>query len=49
MDEYRAILMNCDSLDVFYDVARSVDTSKIIVVSDPPFNVKYHYRGENEN
>lgn len=44
MDEYRAILMNRDSLDVFYDVARSVDTSKIIVVSDPPFNVKYHYR-----
>lgn len=40
-------LGNC--LDVLEDIKKSYDTSKIIIVTDPPFNVGYHYNKYNDN
>lgn len=36
-------IFNDDSTQIFYDVIRNYDKDKIVVVSDPPFNVKYKY------
>jgi DNA modification methylase len=35
--------INADSRDVFFDAIRSCDTDKIVIVSDPPFNIGYKY------
>ena len=40
-------LLNADCNDVFTDVIREYDN--IIVVSDPPFNIGYHYRNYSDN
>lgn len=36
--------INADSRDAFIDSIRSCDKEKIVVVSDPPFNIGYRYK-----
>ena len=43
------LLLNADSKDVFFDIIRSYDRKKIVVVSDPPFNVRYKYKSYKDN
>lgn len=37
-------LSNSDSKETFFDIIRNFDREKIIVVTDPPFNIGYKYR-----
>ncbi len=43
------LLLNADSRDVFFDVARSYAGDNIVVVSDPPFNIGYKYNSYKDN
>lgn len=43
------LLLNADSRDLFFDVVRSYGREKIIVVSDPPFNIGYKYKSYKDN
>ena len=43
------LLLNADSRDIFWDVVRSFDKEKIVVVSDPPFNIGYKYKSYKDN
>lgn len=36
-------LYNTNSLDIFHKIVNSYPKKNIIIVSDPPFNVGYHY------
>lgn len=42
-------LLNADSKDVFFDIIRSYDREKIVIVSDPPFNIGYKYKSYKDN
>lgn len=43
------VVINADSREVFYDTIRSTDTEKVIIVSDPPFNIGYKYDSYKDN
>ena len=38
-----------DSGELFFDAIRSCDRDKIVVVSDPPFNIGYKYNTYKDN
>ena len=42
-------LINGDCLDVIYNIVREYDINKIIIVTDPPFNIKYKYNKYKDN
>lgn len=42
-------LINDDCLDVIYKIVRNYDINKIIIVTDPPFNIKYKYNEYKDN
>lgn len=42
-------LINDDCLDVIYNIVREYDINKIIIVTDPPFNIKYKYNKYKDN
>ena len=39
-------LINANCLDVLYSL--NLDYNKCVIVSDPPFNVGYHYNSYND-
>lgn len=41
-------LYNDDSLNIFYKLINKYHDRNIIVVTDPPFNIGYHYEGYND-
>lgn len=42
-------LYNANSLDIFYKVLNQNSNKKIIIVTDPPFNINYKYNTYNDN
>lgn len=42
-------LINDDCLDVIYNIVKKYDINKIIIVTDPPFNIKYKYNEYKDN
>lgn len=42
-------LINDDCLNVIYDIAKKYDINKIIIVTDPPFNINYKYNKYKDN
>ena len=48
-DDTEIILINEDARKNFYDIIRSIQDYKIVIVSDPPFNVGYKYNTYNDN
>lgn len=41
-------LYNDDSLNIFYKLVNKYHDRNIIIVTDPPFNIGYHYEGYND-
>lgn len=42
-------LYNANSLDIFYKIVNKYHDKKIILVSDPPFNINYKYKTYKDN
>lgn len=42
-------LINDDCLNVIYDISKKYDINKIIIVTDPPFNINYKYNKYKDN
>lgn len=42
-------LYNKNSLDIFYEIVNKNRDKNIILVSDPPFNINYHYNNYKDN
>lgn len=42
-------LYKANSLDIFEDIIKENNDKNIILVSDPPFNIKYHYKNYKDN
>lgn len=42
-------IYNENSLDIFYKIVNENHNKNIIIVSDPPFNIKYKYNTYNDN
>lgn len=43
MNDIQCALYCGDSEELFYDITSSLDKKKIVIVSDPPFNIGYKY------
>lgn len=42
-------IYNANSLDIFYQIVNKYHNRNIIVVTDPPFNIGYHYNEYKDN